>query len=220
MDTASPVALQDWQAMVKSIYERKDLRDYSGADLLLHVIEESAKVDEGLRKDREDEVREAIPRVFIWLLSFCVRCNIKAEEVLWAKYQGLCPYCGAQEHCFCIANSGNVDVWHANPEGVPPASLHEYQAMFDRIYGRVNRLLHKIDVWLHFHEEIGEVSRAFRLLNPQKGDLELRNEFADAFAWLLGFCNRLSIDLGELAYQVYPGTCDVCSNQECTCPRM
>ncbi len=79
-------------------------------------------------------------------------------------------------------------------------------------------MIWQIQVWLHFHEEVGELSRAFRF--KEKLEENLREEVADSIAWLIAFCNKSSIDLGELIWQVYPGKCDVCQAKKCQCPKV
>ena len=62
-----PKTLQDWQKMFREIYLKKDQRDYNLSDLLLHVQEEAALIDEGLRKIDENgkqEIIDALPKMF------------------------------------------------------------------------------------------------------------------------------------------------------------
>ena len=210
------ISLKKWQKMLEDIYGKKNRRDYTCADILLHVQEEAAKIDEALRKNSEEDAKSAIPFLFCWLMSFCNMTGIDAEEAVWSKYQGICPYCGREEHCMCITAETKPEQWIGNPQGKVPRSLPEWQKMFARIYGRINKTSWPIQVWLHFHEEMGEVSKEFRL-----GDeVKMREEFADCFAWLMAFCNKLDIDLSTIVWDVYPGKCSHCHEMHCKCPKV
>lgn len=62
-------------------------------------------------------------------------------------------------------------------------------------------------------EEVGELARALR-----SGDGEsLREEFADAFAWLASLANLRGIDLAE-AVGKYADGCPKCLRTPCSCP--
>jgi len=202
--------------MFLCIYYEKDRRDYIPADLLLHAQEEAAKIDEGIRKEDEAEIKNAVPHLFCWLLSFCNRVGINAEEAVWGKYPVICPYCGNKENCMCITLDEKPSQWFENPDGRMPISLDDWQDMFLRIFGRINKPLWIIQVWLHVHEELGELSREFRLGET----LKTWEEFADCFAWLMAFCNRLNIKLGEITWNIYPGVCSVCKRDKCQCPKV
>jgi|GEM_PF-3352212 len=210
-----PVTLGEFQKMVRIIYLLKDQRDYTLQDLLIHIQEEAAKIDEGLRKSSDNEQINALPIFFCWFLSFCNMAGYNLEEVVWAKYQGICPYCGGEE-CFCKPKQKKPDTWFKNPQGKIPRSLPEWQEMFRRMYGKSNSELWPIQIWLHVHEELGEFSREFRLKNVPKSHEEL----ADAFAWLMAYCNKMNVNLAELTWNTYPGICNVCRQEKCQCPKV
>jgi len=202
--------------MFLDIYYEKDIRDYTAAEILQHVQEEAAKIDEGLRKEKMAEVIAAIPNLFCWLLSFFNSVGIDAEKSVWEKYQGICPYCGNKENCMCITLDEKPSQWFRNPDGRMPISLDDWQDMFLRIFGRINKLPEVIKVWLHVHEELGELSREVRL-----GDaLNTRHESADCIAWIMSFCNRINVRLAKIAWKTYPGVCSVCKKEKCQCPKV
>ena len=211
-----PVSLKEWQKMFADIFGKKNRKDYSAADLLLHIEESASKIDEGLRKEKKTEFITPLSRLFSWFLAFATEIEIDIEKTVWDKYQGICPYCGAKENCFCIALDTKPAEWIRNTEDGIPASLDEWQKMFKRIYGHINKMMWTLQIWLHFHEELGEISEAFRLGQSES----LKEEVADAFAWLIAFCNKLNINLGELTYQRYPGKCDRCKREKCECPKI
>lgn len=215
-----PISLGDWQAMVEWIYGEKDRRDYALSDMLLHVIGTFRGIAMGIRKESKEEVLAALPRTFIWLLSFCVMLGVDLERIVWTKYPGLCPYCGATQHCSCIAQQEKPAGLYRNEDGTPPSSLDEWQKMLERIYGRINSIVALTTIGFHFVEELAEVSRAFRFRDSEEGRQELEHEIADVFAWLLAFAIRYNTMLSTLAYDAYPGVCDTCKNSKCTCPRV
>jgi NTP pyrophosphatase (non-canonical NTP hydrolase) len=209
-----PDSLAKWQEMFKEIYGEKDKRDYIPTDLLLHVEEEAAKIDEALRKEKNEEILVPLARLFCWFLSFCTSIGVDLEEAVFDKYQGICPYCGREENCLCITEEKKPSQWFRNPSAAVPATLDEWQIFFEKIYGRINKMNWQIQVWLHFHEELGESSRALRLKEKTK------EEIADSFAWLIAFCNKQNIKLAKLVYGVYPGKCDRCGKERCQCPKV
>jgi len=214
-----PVSLKDWQNMFKKIYTRKDKRDYTESDLLLHIQEEAALIDEGLRKIDENgrqEIINALPKFFCWLLSFCNMAGIDLETVISGKYSGCCPYCGREKNCMCITGDVKPSQWHALDARKIPCNLPEWQIMFFDIYGKINKISPLIHIWLHVHEELGEFSREWRLGNRS----EAFDEMADSFAWLMAFCNKLGVNLGDLTWEAYPRACNVCKKKECQCPKV
>lgn len=209
-------SLNDWQNIFEKIYGKKDRRDYTAADVLLHVQEEAAKIDEALRKGLENEAIVALPFLFCWLLGFCNMAKINAEKAVWSKYQGICPYCGREKDCMCITAETKPKEWIKNPQGKVPESLLEWQEMFTKIYGKINKASWPIQIWLHYHEELGEVSREFRL----KEKIKMEEEFADCFAWFIAFCNRLKVSLEDIVWETYPEKCSHCGQEECQCPKV
>ena len=121
-----PVTLGEIQKMFLNIFLLKDLRDYILQDLLIHIQEEAAKIDEGLRKSAITEQINALPIFFCWLLSFCNMAEYDLEAIVWEKYQGICPYCGGVE-CFCKPKQKKPDTWFKNPQGKIPHTLNEWQ---------------------------------------------------------------------------------------------
>jgi NTP pyrophosphatase (non-canonical NTP hydrolase) len=213
-----PVSLQEWQRMAKRIFGKKNEMHYSPQDLLLHIMEETAKISKGFRRHDGDktELVSNIPYVFFWLLAFCNMAKIDLAEAVWEKYHGGCPYCGAETDCNCIKAKTKMTSWRKNPNGRMPAGLDDWQKMFARIYGRINKTYWPLVVWLHVLEELGECSQEFRLGR----NVELEEELADFFSWLVGYCNRMDVNLAEISWQTYPGACLCCGKSKCECPKV
>ncbi|MDP2641097.1 MAG: hypothetical protein Q8P39_00955 [Candidatus Yanofskybacteria bacterium] len=193
------------------------MRDYTPESLLLHIVKQMGRIAKALRREDQKDLLRALPRFYIWVVSFCVMYRIDLEEAVWNKYKGCCPYCGATEHCSCASNSTKPAQWYRNESVMRPRTVAEWQEMFRRIYGETNHTLSLTEIGLHLAEEVGEVSEAF-YLRERDGEAPLHYEIADTIAWLFALANRLGIDLGALSWEAYPGVCDTCRMRECACP--
>ena len=206
-------SLRQWQMMFKEIYGEKNQRHYTPADLLLHVVEETSAIAESLRKE-DGALETPLAHLFSWLVVFTTSLRIDVEKAIFQKYQGLCPYCGRKRNCICISSEKKPSQWFRDHSVKVPSSLAEWQNFFNRIYGNVNKVTGRNKIWLHLLEEIGELSKAFRI----KKRRVIREELADVFAWFFSFSNRLGLDLEKIVSQTYPGRCDVCRKTKCRCP--
>jgi NTP pyrophosphatase (non-canonical NTP hydrolase) len=215
MDTNHPT-LRQIQGMLSGIYGKRNAAMYGSSGLLLRVFEETAAVAEALRKEYHKDLVPVIARFFAWLLGFCTNEHINLDEAVFGKYHGACPYCGRTMHCLCISVETKPKEWRRKKNTTMPKSLPAWQEMFKKIYGRVNTIAGTEKCWLHIHEELGEVSRAYRL----KARGNLRDELADVFAWLAAFCNNSRIDIESAVLERYQGRCDVCAKEKCRCPKV
>lgn len=215
----SIMTLKSLQKMLRSIYDEHDREFFSDTDLLLRVNEEVSKIDELVRKEDIEEIARNLPRLFVWLMAFIDRVGIDISDALWEKYPGVCPYCLKEQNCMCITQETKYDSCQLRLKEIRekkeniPKSLTGWQQSLAAIYGNVNRLQMLIQIWLHVCEEIGEISGAFR---KKWGD-NLREEVADAMAWLLSVSTKLRTDLQEAVLKQYPGRCDVCGKEKCEC---
>ena len=202
-----------WQEMFRSIYGAHNRRFYSAKDLILRLFEEAAIITEALRRESEEEIPSHIACFFGWLFAFCNDQEIDLGRAIFSKYGGVCPYCGQERNCVCISNETKPRAWKKDPAQKMPVSLQEWLQIFERIYGRINKVAGREKVWLHVAEELGEISRAFRF-NQNR---EIQEELADLFAWLAAFCNLLKINLPEATYSAYPEKCITCNHEVCRC---
>jgi NTP pyrophosphatase (non-canonical NTP hydrolase) len=70
--------------------------------------------------------------------------------------------------------------------------------------------------FLWFVEEVGELARA--MARPGKdGGKNLREEFADVFAWLATLASIEGIALEEVAREKYGAGCPKCGLKPCAC---
>lgn len=213
-----PVSLKEWQEMFERIYGEHKRKYWTPEGLLLHIVEAQAEITEFLRHQNIERIISRLPVLFKRFIAFCNIVGVNLEEAVWYKYPSICPYCQRTVKCLCITEEltycarEELDSFRKMVE-LKPGSLLEWQEMFRRIYGNINKIAWREMIWFHFEEEVGEVSKAFRL----KGEENLRNELADTFAWLMAFIDRLGLDLAEITWQEYPGFCNECKKEKCEC---
>lgn len=224
-----PVLLNDWVRMIDQIYgERNRRKNWSASDIWLHVVEEVGEVAEDYRKEDYAALLRDLPDVFVWLCSFSVRYNISnLAEVIWRKYPGICPYCHETQDCICVARNLRYNKDHPKLEAARKNTdwqrytLNDWQAMFGRLYGNVNKASWHVPVGLHLFEEVGEVAKA--LLRDSWNDC--LEEIADVFAWTFAIALKIPSNgsLADIIWDKYPGKCPKCDPKpekpwSCTCP--
>lgn len=220
MKNTRPKSLRDWQEMFQRIYRKHNDQFYETPDLLLQVVEEIGQVGELLRKGADTrEVAAHLPMLFGWLMAFWNRIKLPVEDAAWFKYPNICPYCFREEKCLCISEEFKYEAGVVSlnafrrDKAKAPHSLKDWQEMFGRIYGAVNKIISREMVWFHFTEEVAEVSREWRHKNMEG----VREESVDILAWLFGFASKLKVDLDELTWFTFPGECNVCHQEQCNC---
>lgn len=216
-----PEFLKDWQAMFKRIFGERNKEFYTPAECLLHILEETRGIAKSLRREEDaEEMTERLATIFGWLVAVLNYLEIDMEDALWFKYPGICPYCFAKKNCFCISNEHKYDPDEVNLNHSRrdtkrmPRSLSKQQKLFKEIYGKVNAIMMRQQIWNHFMEELGEMSYELRHKNKQ----QLKEESADVLAWLIAFCIRIDVDLDEIVWHTYHGECNVCAKDVCECP--
>jgi len=215
-----PATLKEQQKMFNEIYGEHNDELYSTHDIKDQIWEKSSQISECIRKEGTSEIIVYLPVLYGWLMALWNRLDLDISEAAWSKYPNICPYCKRLEKCLCITEDlvfhsadMSLNVFRRDtknkPQGVP-----EWQTMFKRIYGNINKVKPLVAVWFHFNEEVGEVSRELRHGNAQG----IRDESADVFAWFLAFCIKLGIDMDDLIWKTYPYECNICRNEKCACP--
>jgi NTP pyrophosphatase (non-canonical NTP hydrolase) len=92
--------------------------------------------------------------------------------------------------------------------------LKAFQQEIERIYLARDKARGWEKTFVWFVEEVGELARALHR-GDEKG---LKEEFADAAAWLVTLASIKGIDLGEAAKK-YASGCPRCRATPCACPR-
>ena len=91
--------------------------------------------------------------------------------------------------------------------------LRAFQAQIERIYLERDKARGWEKTFVWFAEEIGELARALH-----RGDeANLKEEFADAAAWLVTLASIRGVDLEEAAKK-YANGCPRCGGTPCRCP--
>ncbi|HLD02494.1 MAG TPA: hypothetical protein VJC07_02225 [Candidatus Nanoarchaeia archaeon] len=226
--------LRRYEAMFAKIYGEHN-RFLSNEHLLLHIVEESGELAEDLRKEQIVSMKDSrgnsngllvnIPDIFAWICALSSRHG-SLEDMIWAKFPGMCPYCFASSNCNCIARKPK----HSDAEraeilgtaradaGNRPSTLYGFQQMLNNIYGVANRSKTLYEIGYHLSEEVGEVAKALRL-----HDRSLLLELADVFGWLVGMTHKLSgmtgveYRLDDMTWERYPARCPHCNEAICTC---
>lgn len=87
------------------------------------------------------------------------------------------------------------------------------QLIYDQYFAKDSaRGIDKTFLW--FAEEVGELARAIK----SKDQANLREEFADVFAWLVSMASIEGVDLERAALDKYARGCPRCSQTPCSCP--
>lgn len=81
-----------------------------------------------------------------------------------------------------------------------PLTVPEFQRLIDAVYGEKDRARGIEGTFLWFHEEVGELTRAIRRGHDREN---LKEEFADVFAWLVSMASMLDIDMQEAVESKY-----------------
>jgi NTP pyrophosphatase (non-canonical NTP hydrolase) len=224
-------SLDDWEAEFDEIFGRVDSQR-SLADMWLLMMEDAAQLAEAIRREKYTDGLRKLSRVFGWTCSFVARCRASdmrdtafcldkpLSEIVWQKYPNCCPLCG-QERCICAVVRGELEELSpeekkkrkasvANALAVArqrtdriPKNLDGFVAMFNHIYKGAHYNLPIEAIFLHFMEEVGEVSSCIREIR-EKDDREhdsqltadLEEEIADIISWTASALSKLDYILG------------------------
>ncbi len=89
------------------------------------------------------------------------------------------------------------------------------QQLLEELYGSRDRQRGVERTFLWLVSEMGELAGA---VTKKLGLEEVYEEAADVLAWLLSFCNILSIDLEKVFMEKYGSGCPRCRSKPCQCP--
>ncbi len=228
--------LQMWYRELNGTY--LDRNFYRSAEsIFAHLVEVSRGLSVAATKRRKRDLQpeEFLPKSIAWWLTLCGRAGVpNVEEMLWAKFPAVCPYCQRPQHDgrFCKENDATkkmvnwVELKEIGTRQKAPQTLAEWQQAFNNIYPREDSTSHETNIF-RLSEELGELAEAVRVLPlaPQY----FVAEAPDVFAWLMGFANQFDFDRGVSHFDYgtfleaamnkeYPGHCKLCERQVCKCP--
>ncbi len=94
--------------------------------------------------------------------------------------------------------------------------ISEFQKLIEDLYYEKDSSRGRDRTFMWFTEEVGELARA--MVRPKDEDgTNLREEFADVFAWLATLASLEGISLEEVVQEKYGKGCPKCEANPCTC---
>jgi NTP pyrophosphatase (non-canonical NTP hydrolase) len=226
--------LEEWYRRINGIYfDRNFYR--SVESIFCHLLE----VGRGLgiasdpNRKRNLNSEDYLPKTLAWWFALCGRVGVPSvEDMLWAKFPYVCPYCRLCPHlgeeCKERRSDRSQVDWDAlkdiaaKNQSRRPSTIKQWQKMFGTLYRRDENTGHIKNI-ARLAEEFGELAEAIRVLPiaPQY----FVSEAPDVFAWLMGFANQFDFDrrvpgetLEESMERNYPGACIICKFPVCKCP--
>ncbi|WP_448389528.1 protein kinase domain-containing protein [Microbacterium aurum] len=229
--SAGLVTIDDLQLRVGAIYGYVNA-NRSPIYLLSQFLISLRRLSDAMRGGTSEQIERLFPKSFAWLCAVATAMNVRLGQLIWLKYDGLCPYCQSPE-CSCAEagittsverNAGLLARLHRRQVNQAPvaSSVSEYRAMFERIYGVVNGNVGLDATVLHSYSEVAEALDAVLHLSPEDGNdslLALHLELSDLLAWLFALMNIYSIDFDfERAFSgLFGEGCYACGTAPCTC---
>jgi NTP pyrophosphatase (non-canonical NTP hydrolase) len=219
-----PRTLPGAEAMLVGIYAVHDIQFYpSIKDLVLKFVWSVGVFSSAERKGRADKAQEYLADCFAWWVAICNFLHFEVEDVLWTKFPGICPYGGEEKDCDCegrkdlVRISESVVRWHQE-NGTRPETIADWQAMYERIYGKANRSRGYHFAVARLPEEIMEMIECILPWIEDRQKLKL--ELADIGARIFALAILLEFSLQEVFLFRYPGRCPTCRLPKCGCNPM
>jgi len=230
-------SLDDWYRSINGIYlDRNFYR--SVESMFSHLVEVTRGVSlaaEAGKRKRNLDPKDFLPKTIAWWMTLCGKVGVPSvEDMVWAKFPGVCPYCRLNPHdsqkCKEREPSRAQIDWSALKDISAvrhrPRTIRDWQKLFNDIYPRTELTTHDFGS-RRLQEEIGELAEAVRVL-PIAPEYFV-SEAPDVFAWLMGFANQFDFDdrvpsqqfgvaLDTLLERTYPGRCEKCGWTVCKCP--
>lgn len=230
--------LDGWYRIINRIY--LDHNFYRNPESIFsHLVEVAGGLSLAASKKKKGNLdpRDFLPKSIGWWLALCGRVGVPSvEQMLWAKFPSVCPYCQLERHdgnrCKQKRKERERIDWESlnnialKNKDQRPQTLSEWQKMYGKIYVRDENTNHEKN-FSRLAEELGELAEAIRTLAvaPQY----FVSEAPDVFAWLMGFANQFDHERDiqfeqygkalEDSMQIeYPNTCRVCGWETCKCP--
>ena len=210
---------------INGIYWRQNL-GRTPEEVFAHLVEAASATGNQPHRQRTASTPVSfVIKSLAWWLALCGKMKIRSvEDMVWAKYPGVCPYCLQSPHVSDCKNDGATPDWCRLAEigstRTRPTSLNGWQSMFREIYPETS---HSSEDYLYnrLHGEIGELAEAVRTFDYAPG--LFLNEAPDVFAWLLQRSESLKLGDQLLSLQsefcsAYPDFCLSCASEICECP--
>jgi len=210
-------SLGEYQKAINSIYGVPDDRFFSIYDLVSQLGRFTMRALKGIRKGDREKLKNNLVITPSWMATLSSRVHIDMEESIIRRFPCVCSYCG-KKPCTCkkIKLAKRAKAVRACPK--TPASLAEFQKMFDEIYPSKERTLS--DAGVHLAEETGEVNEAIcNYLGAHKAKQfrDIEDEIADWVSCIFGIANSAKIDVATESAKYFKNNCHVCHHAPCTC---
>ncbi len=220
-----PQTLLEWRMLFGGIYGEHNRKGYSLEQIEIQLWQQHSKIAKCIRKNDTGELGVQLAVFFGWFMAYLERLGLSIEEVAWHKYPNVCLTCFVSHDCVCIRNKRKYDprdqrvnVYRRDTRNIFK-TLPELQDMADRLFATINGIQSVENIWFHLVEEIGEMStEVARWDVAQPIPDTLKEECGDVCLWLLSFCTRAGIRLDQVAWETYPGECNICRKEKCDCP--
>lgn len=209
--------IADLRRFNELVYASVDDRSNSILDLLAQEQRFVMRALKGIRKRDISRAEKNLLISFSWYMAICNRLHITIEEDIWARFPGVCSYCGTCP-CSCAAAKPKRRRRVSGVGKRRPRTLAEWQRMFARIYPPERRTLEHAGI--HLAEEMGEVGEAVQNylgLHRESLFAEVRAELADLFSCLMGVATSLKFDVAKGLWSIYRNNCSACHRAPCTC---
>ena len=233
-----PMTLDGWYLAINSIYlDRNFYRDASS--IFTHLVEIVGSLSLLATEKTKPAVdpQRYIPKALAWWMALCGKVGVRSvEDMLWAKFPGVCSYCHMTVHeqlqCLERKRTPPSPHWQRLAElgqhnvSLRPKTVDDWLGMFSRIYPAADTEKYP-ETFGRFSEELGEVAEAVRVFPVAPG--YFLSEGADLFAWLMHLHGIVSAKnlvqrkprlpgLQQGLAEMYPCRCNDCERRVCSCP--
>jgi len=206
-----------YQEFTQAVYGRPNDLHWDLPDMLSNIERFAMRALKGIRKGDREKTRLNLIISMSWFMSTLNRLHIDLEQEVWNRFPYLCSYCASSP---CSCKEEKVQARRPAPvdESRKPATLEEFQAMFEAVYPPESRTLDHAGV--HLAEELGEFSEALLAYRGGHQEEQLKaivTEAADVFSCFMGVFNSLGLRLAKELSETFVENCHECRKAPCEC---
>jgi len=231
------VTLDDLYYMVSHIYSDQNSHRHVSATFA-HFVEVCGMLSIHDRRKKREEITvvSSLCKALGWFFPLMAKFRVASiEELIFRKFPYVCPYCRKCPHNDAECKSVRGTEKTVNHKALikkyeenlarKPASLDEWQAMFQSIYPR-SAEDRSARSTLGLLEELGELAEAIRVF--ERHPKYFAGEAADVFSYIMGIANEHGLRMEQEKdikfsfeaefFKRYPGMCLQCGYEICVCP--
>lgn len=209
--------LSSFQEVNRQIYGLSNDRLFSVSDLVSNTERFTMRALKGIRKGDMRKLKSNLMIALSFATSVANRLHVEIEDITWRRFPGKCSYCG-KAPCACKKIKPTKRTKLIRKSSEKPATLAQFQSMFDNIYPASSRTLYQAGV--HLAEEVGELSEAIHFyLGDHSNQLfkQTQEELADYMSCIFGVATSAKIDVAKTLYKMFNNGCHVCHKAPCIC---